>query len=277
MKRIVVIGDVHHQLAGAVDALNRLECEVGSIDQVFSVGDLCLFLLEDDWKFLSGPSKYRCPQDTRRICAAWDQWKWPLSIIGGNHEPFNRLRNWDPDFFQGKLQYVDAGVLSHSIPDLCVVGLTGIHNSNEMEFLSPAERANRKFPQAESWADMVGLAESSKISRKRLTYYKEDEIVRLKNLDVKPHLLLTHEWPSQAGPRGEHISRSPELEVLQALRPDFACCGHRHTAAQFSVNETQVYALNILSRTPHMVNAGWCVVFEWDGTSLLNPVSWPRR
>lgn len=65
-KRIVVIGDVHSEIALSVEALEQLEEEYGQIDQVFSVGDFGLFLDEADWNWLTGPKKYRNRRNPRR-------------------------------------------------------------------------------------------------------------------------------------------------------------------------------------------------------------------
>src|ERR1700679_4061590 len=90
---IVVIGDVHAEIPLAVEALSRIELELGtSIAQVFSVGDLGLFLHASDWDVLTGPKKYRFPERSPRIAAAWKAWRWPLAGIAGNHEPFHKLR-----------------------------------------------------------------------------------------------------------------------------------------------------------------------------------------
>lgn len=110
MSLIAVIGDVHHHIGLAAEGLSRIENEFGRpVAQVFSIGDLGLFLDEPDWGFLTGPTKYRKPEDSPAIRAAWKSWRWPLSAIAGNHEPFHRLRNWDASYFSFKLDYTNAG------------------------------------------------------------------------------------------------------------------------------------------------------------------------
>ncbi len=85
---LVVMGDVHANLPLALRGLERIEEECGqAIAQVFSVGDLGLFLDPLDWNFLSGPKKHRHPERTPAIVEAWNAWRWPLAMIGGNHEP----------------------------------------------------------------------------------------------------------------------------------------------------------------------------------------------
>jgi hypothetical protein len=83
---------------------------------------MTLCIDEPDWGFLTGPKKYRRPEDSPKIRPAWKSWRWPLSAIAGNHEPFHRLRNWDASYFSFKLDYTNAGELAHKLPDLRVSG-----------------------------------------------------------------------------------------------------------------------------------------------------------
>src|SRR5258708_1576848 len=96
----VVIGDVHARIELALRGLRELEQELGpTIDQVFPVGARGLFLQEEDWQWLTGPSRPQHPDWSRRIRAAWGKWPWPLSMIGGNHEPYLRLRALNQGYF----------------------------------------------------------------------------------------------------------------------------------------------------------------------------------
>jgi len=120
-----VIGDVHGRIELALSGLQKLERETGrEINHVFFVGDLGLFLSEDDWKWLPGPSHHQHPEWTDRIQAAWREWPWPLSMIGGNHEPYTRLQDLDAIYFGLKLNYANYGELQHGIPDLRVYGVS---------------------------------------------------------------------------------------------------------------------------------------------------------
>lgn len=275
---IAVIGDVHHQIGLAAEGLDRLENELGRpVAQVFSVGDLGLFLDEPDWGFLTGPKKYRKPGDSPKIRAAWKSWRWPLSAIAGNHEPFHRLRNWDASYFSFKLDYIDAGELAHKVLDLRAAGLSGIYHPQEMVFMTPLEARTMKRPPAETWPEMVHLTETSKISRSRLTYYKEVEIEHMKSLDFTPDLLLLHDWPVTPPHVGQSYPRRPEAEIVEALQPPFVCCGHHHTAGDFMLGQSRILPLNIISTTDlrHIINPGWCALFEWDGGALEFLQTWP--
>jgi len=64
------------------------EGELGvGIDQLFGVGDLGLFLAEEDRSYLIGRRKHKRPVWCPKICEAWQVWRWPTAAIGGNHEP----------------------------------------------------------------------------------------------------------------------------------------------------------------------------------------------
>ena len=279
---IAVIGDVHHQIGLAVEGIERIEADLGRVvGQVFSVGDLGLFLHEADWGVLTGPKKYRKPEDSPTIRAAWESWRWPLSAIAGNHEPFHRLRDWDASYFSYKLDYKDAGELAHKVPGLRVVGLSGIYHPQEMEFVTALEARTMKLPRVETWPEMVRLTETNKISRSRLTYYKEIEVEHMKALAYTPDLLLLHDWPEPPPRIGQSYPRRPEAEIVEALQPPFVCCGHHHTAHDFMVGKSRVLPLNIISTKEllyrHIINPGWCSLFEWDGKELRFLQLWPEK
>lgn len=278
---IAVIGDVHHHIALAAEGIERIEADLGrTVDQVFSVGDLGLFLDESDWEFLTGPKKYRRPEDSTKIRRAWEAWRWPISTIAGNHEPFHRLRDWQPEYFLNKLRFTNAGEIAHEIDGLRVAGLSGIFHPDELQFVTPLEHRTMRLPRIETWSDMIPLVQSGKISRSRLTYYKESEIETLKRSKFHPDLLLLHDWPVVPNHIQQVYDRRPEAEIVAACKPLFVCCGHHHTAAEFVVGQTRMLALNIIS-TPelihsHIINPGWSALYEWDGQSLQFLKSWPE-
>lgn len=156
---LVVMGDVHAHVALAAEALERIEAERGRpVAQVFSVGDLGMFLDVDDWRWLTGPKKHRHPEWSAAIARAWEAWRWPLSAIAGNHEPFGPLRAWDPGHFGGKLAYTNAGELAHSIPGLRVYGLSGIHHPDHLRFHAPEEARRPDRPR--DWPTLVAAVEA---------------------------------------------------------------------------------------------------------------------
>ncbi len=275
---VVVMGDVHSMVHLAAEGIEQIEAEEGMpVSQVFSVGDLGLFLSPDDWDFLTGPKKYRHPEYCPVIRDAWEAWRWPLSMIAGNHEPFHRLRDWQPDYFGGKLEYGDGGLLAHQVAGMKVAGLNGIYHPQHLDFQSTLEKPIRSSPRPKSWPEMVRLVAGGTLSRNRLTYFKETEVQKILSLGERPHLLLTHDWPVRPHYCDEIYDRRPEGEICEALQTPYACCGHHHTAAQFRCGSTEVFALNIITNSEHShrINPGWALRFEWDGESLCNPRVWP--
>ena len=276
---LVVIGDVHANIGLALRGLERIENERGvPIAQVFSVGDFGLFLDPRDWDFLSGPKKYRHPELSPMIAEAWDAWRWPLALIGGNHEPWHKLRGFKPGDFGPHLTFTNAGNLSHSVAGLKVYGLSGIYHPEHLEYF---EESDGK-PRAASWADLLqGGIPSRQMSPKRLTYYKRDELEHLEALPPAPHLLLLHDWPKETEATYKTFETRPETHLVETLCPSFVCCGHHHRTEAFRVGNSNCRALNIIrNMSPSMsenILPGWAWVCEWDPeTSSLKEVGyWP--
>lgn len=272
---IVVVGDIHSELALAAAALDRVEEQFGPIAQVFSVGDVGLFLERGDWEFLTGPKKHRHPERSGEIAAAWKEWRWPLSMIGGNHEPYQWLREFASQRFGGHLDYINAGILSHHVPGLQVYGLSGIHHPEHMTFAS-GENLTGARPQ--QWVDLVQLAAAKKVSLKRLTYYKQTEIDRLLALPRAPDLLLLHDWPVPP-PHVRGSTRRPERDIVERLAPKYVCSGHHHTPAEIMLGPSRFIGLNIISSREEIrrraVSPGWAAIFSWDGAELERCAIWP--
>jgi hypothetical protein len=56
------------------------------------------------------------------------------------------------------------------------------------------------------------------------------------------------------------------------------CCGHHHTHSRFTIRETEVYALNIISGHghSHLINPGWCALFEYEAGKISFLKTWPQ-
>jgi hypothetical protein len=279
---LVVIGDVHGNIPLALQGLDAIESEHGrAIDQVFSIGDFGLFLSVEDWRLLTGPHKHRHPELTPKIREAWQAWRWPLAMIGGNHEPWNKLRDFKADDFGPLLSFTTAGAVSHQVPGLKVYGLSGIFHPEHLEFHPPGDRVPAAS-HARNWTDFLRLVETTgKISPKRLTYYKQQELDLLLDLPSAPHLFLSHDWPKHPADARISYSVRPEQELVELLQPAFACCGHHHRAEAFRVGDTECRALSIIQdAAPSLsrsIRPGWAWLCEWEPTpgALVEIGYWP--
>jgi len=263
----VVIGDVHAQLGLALTALAQIEREQGCrIAQVFSVGDLGLFLSEQDWDFFTGPSRHKHPEWSRAIREAWNHWEWPLAMIGGNHEPWHKLRVFDADNFAGKLTYTNGGILPHSLSGLIVVGLSGIQREpKEKDSVEPG------------WRVILTDCQCGKTSRKVLTYYRSQEVKAAANAGPA-HILLTHDWPVGPNPNDVGSARAERL-IASAIRPSFHFCGHHHRSAAFATGGIEIRALNIIAdnAVKYRPKSGWAWLGNWDGETPREIGLWPQR
>lgn len=282
---IAVIGDVHAQIDLAAAGLAQIEAEFGMpIRQVFSVGDFGLFLDDADWGFLSGPKKHRHPEWTDRIRRAWECWRWPVSAIGGNHEPWNRMRNLDVGWFGDRFRFTVAGAMAHDLDGLRVYGLSGIHHAEHLTF-PPAHRLNHSFgSRSATWPELVAAIGSGKggISIRELTYYKTEELERLLALPEEPHLLLTHDWPVCPEGIPENFQTRPERDLLEGLQPRFHFAGHHHRQHSARIGITEFQALNIIAEehgnaASTTINEGWAFLMRWDRSarSLQEVGFWP--
>ena len=267
---IAIIGDVHSQIGLAASGLDAIEAEVGTISQVFSVGDLGLFLDEADWGFLSGPKRLRHQERTADIRKERKEWRWPLAFIGGKNEPWNRLRRFDPAWFGEHLTFTAAGEMTHRIPGLRVVGLSGIFNSEQMEF-------PLKHGKPLTWPEMVGEIGkgAGSVSNPELTYFRDSEMDVLLSGDFqKPHILLTHDWPICGG-EDPHAYR-PELTISRFLKPQFHFSGRHHRTHSSEHAGTRFRALNAIASDEHPgINPGWVYLLELNEGVLVDRGFWP--
>ena len=264
----VVIGDVHDAVRFALESLHRLEEEQGIlISQLFAVGDLGLFLDEADWDFLTGPSKYRRPERSEEIRLAWDAWPWPLAAVGGNHEAWGRLRDFDPKYFGNKLSYANAGLLEHKLPGLRVAGISGIG--------VPGTNPARNPPVNKTWRQIMAAYRYSKLSPKALSHYRPADIEAVLKIG-SAHVVLTHDWPVDPPHCRTPGLRRPEMDIIKRLRPIYHFCGHHHRPAVMRIGNTETRALNIIARDGQdWVNPGWAWIGSWDGAQIIETGFWP--
>jgi hypothetical protein len=263
----VVIGDVHGQVALALKALLRIEQEQGRrIAQMFSVGDFGLFLSERDWDFFTGPARHKHPDWSPAMRDAWTRWPWPLAMIGGNHEPWHKLRVFDSGYFGEKLSYTNGGVLPHSLSGLIVVGLSGIQRKSE--------ETHSAVP---TWQETLAQCQARKIGRRALTYYGPEDVTAAANAGPA-HILLTHDWPTDPE-KDDACPARVEQSIASAVRPIFHFCGHHHRSAAFATAGTEVRALNIFGSNANQnrLEPGWAWLGTWGEGTLCEIGFWPQE
>jgi lariat debranching enzyme len=260
-----VLGDIHGRWKLALGALIRLERELDvRIEQLFCVGDLGLFLDEDDWAYLTGPKKHRHPEWSPEIREVWRIWRWPIAAIGGNHEPWHRLRVFDTEYFGERLTYTNAGLLAHRLDGLRVVGLSGIRGPDD------------SYYNKSTWSERLMAVHSGLHSRKLLAYYTESDVECTLNAG-SADILLTHDWPVAP----DHVvSGSPGEEAqvaLERLAPVWHFCGHHHRAHQWRIGVTAMRALNIITHEDRGEDAlpGWAWLGTWNGKRIKEIGYWP--
>ncbi len=179
-------------------------------------------------------------------------------MIGGNHEPFNRLRDWDAAHYDYRLNYTDSGDLVHDVPGMRVYGLTGICGDNY-----------GKRGRSEQWPYLVEQVKSGEKSAKELMYYRKREVDQLLGLRKRPHILMTHNWPIRSSPT-DSDRLDPERELLNLLEPQFHFSGHKHLHHIQQIGNTRFEGLNLiyLKNQPTKIAEGWCRLLEWDGAQL---------
>ena len=260
-----VLGDIHGHWKLALGGLICLQRERDiQIDQLFCVGDLGLFLTKEDWAYLTGPRKYKHPEWSSLIRAVWKVWSWPIAAIGGNHEPWHRLRVFDSEYFANKLTYTNAGLLSHRLDGLRVVGLSGIRGSDH------------SFHDASPWMERLTGVRAGLHSRKVLTYYTQSDL-ELALRAGPAHIVLTHDWPVVPDHKPVTSLAAEPRVIMETLSPAWHFCGHHHRAHQFRTGTTEVRALSIITHQDpgEDVLPGWVWLGTWNGHSIQEIGYWP--
>jgi hypothetical protein len=189
-----------------------------------------------------------------------------LAMIGGNHEPWHKLRVFDPGYFGGRLTYTNAGVLPHNLSGLIVVGLSGIPREPKEE--RSAETA---------WQEIVAQCRCRKIGRKELAYYRSQDVTAAAT-GGSAHILLTHDWPADPDMDDAGAPRAERL-IASAVRPKFHFCGHHHRSAAFAIERTEVRALNMIAdnASQDRPKPGWASLGTWDGQTPRQIGFWPHE
>jgi hypothetical protein len=97
-----------------------------------------------------------------------------------------RLRDFDPEYFDAKLSFTNAGLLDHSLPCLRVASLSGIGLTGS--------NASRNPPENKTWPQIMATYKYGKISPKALSHYRQADVEAALKVG-SAHLLLTHDRP----------------------------------------------------------------------------------
>ncbi len=217
----LVIGDVHGQWDCVIDAINSATDILGHVpDLVLQVGDAEAIRSEEDLAAVHVPNKYRSMGLFSALGPG--DLKSPVYFIGGNHEPYEMLDEYqgDPPIKWGDNVFYLGRAGAATIHSLNIAWLSGIQRSVMLETRRP--------------------------SKKERTYYLESEVELTKkngsmlgDIDV----VITHDWPiGIQGGRGTELIRS----ITEALQPQLHVCGHMHTHHEAVIGKTKLHALNVV-------------------------------
>lgn len=210
LKAVVVAGDVHGQLQGLVQAVERLASRQGlEIDLVLQVGDLEAIGNAGD--LASMPAvRHRQAGDFHLVMQGRLRLPWELCFLAGNHEPVARLACIPQGGVVGpRCRFLGrSGWLRRN--GLLIAWLSGLHQPEVLD--------------APLVSDQTWLAT------------RRDDLKALADCPQRPDLLLSHDWPLglvttlpgrvRREPPGHPMVRM----VCEQLRPVRLCCGHHHLA-----------------------------------------------
>ncbi len=239
--RIGIFGDVH----GELKELYRI-AEREGVDAILQVGDFETIRDKKDLKFFPTLPKFRVVKDYAEFHRKGEV-PIPTFFIGGNHEAFNVLEEYDEGgelirnlYFIGRAGTIGLGGLT-------IGGLSGIYSDKFYKH----ERKKEFFLRDRA-------------------YFTESDLKRLEEQQLD--ILLTHEWPfrpiiiresaedqiriqketleGQTGEKRLRIERERPNggieELVDKTRPRYLFCGHMHIHYEYIQGETQVICLSKL-------------------------------
>ena len=212
--RFAVVGDIHGDHWAMIRLLQGWEkSRKKSLDFVLQVGDFEPHRSETDLATMAAPAKYRDLGDFPIFARGEAQFPWPLTFIGGNHEPYGFLDAL-PDGGQiaPHCHYFGrAGLIE--IGEIKIAGLSGIFAPH----LFHEKRPDISQFGTRSNKDWIG--------------WNEGDIEKLLSLG-RCDIFLLHEWPIEFGDNQRHFADIAAREwielALESLRPELIFCGHLH-------------------------------------------------
>lgn len=224
-KRILVVGDVH----GEFDLLHQYQKRNSEVDCCLQVGDIETVRSEDDLEELTGPDKYNV---VREFPAYWDgetTLPVPTWFIGGNHEVWSLLHQFDPGQendpeVTDNLNYLGR-VGIRNVQGLTIAFLSGVYGPSSYD--DPSGDRLR-------WAIGKDWQKS-----KRTGHFRHDEVENLleQASDRDVDVLVTHEWPETTEFDREGLDPDllgygvePVTELNRLIEPTVHVAGHIHRA-----------------------------------------------
>ena len=212
--RFAIVGDVHGDHWAMIRLLQGWEkSRKKPLDLVLQVGDFEPHRDESDLATMAAPAKYRDLGDFPIFARGAAQFSWPITFIGGNHEPYGWLENW-PDGGQiaPNCHYIGRAN-AIQIGDLRVAGLSGIFQP---------QLFGQKRPDVSQFGNQ---------SNKNWIGWNQGDIEKLLTLG-RSDIFLLHEWPIEFGAGQRHFADSAARDwielALQSLQPQLIFCGHLH-------------------------------------------------
>ncbi|MBA3708595.1 MAG: metallophosphoesterase family protein [Planctomycetes bacterium] len=212
------VGDVHGRQREMVRLVSRGAAARGvDLDFVVQVGD---FEGNRDESDRAGRAPEALLGDFPAFIAGSERFPWPLSVIGGNHEPYRHLDTLAPGtaLAQRCIWLGWSGV--GDVHGLRIAWQSGIHSAKAFPARRPTAAATA------SW--------------KQSTYFTAEDIARARTFGPIEVLLL-HDWPSGLVARGEDpfaarglavkpwfVGNKHARELIDTLAPRLVLCGHLH-------------------------------------------------
>lgn len=222
MTFVAFLGDIHGAWDVAVNELTKITKKFAQPAFAVAVGDSEPYRSEEDMAGSSSPPQHRTLGTYPDVVAGRLSLPCPVYFIGGNHDPYLALET------EG------AGTWGPNTHYLGRAGATEIHGVR-VGFLSGI------FSPAQYQAVGDRVAAPGRKNLKRLTYYTEGEIARLRACG-KVDLLVTHDWPT-----GVPDARYPGDPILRSLHDDLSpslhVAGHNHFTQRVMIGDVQFNAL----------------------------------
>ncbi|MGD1805215.1 metallophosphoesterase [Dapis sp. BLCC M126] len=173
-----VVGDVHGYIYTMIDLLQQWENSSNQqLAFILQVGDFEPHRHEADLATMDAPTKYRKLADFPDFYEQRAIFPWPIWFIGGNHEPYGFLDQFNTGTEITHNCYYLGRVGSLVLAGLKVVGVSGIYQEEKFHF------------------DRPKVSQISSYSNKDYIIFTEAEIIQAlgyKSTDI----LLLHDWPA---------------------------------------------------------------------------------